>query len=63
MFANHIKRLKQNPSYNKSSQLYTRQEMLAGPAWGVIRSRVAQEKNLGLEVKKQETWETFSHPH
>lgn len=37
--------------------------MLAGPAWGVIRSRVAQEKNLGLEVKKQETWETFSHPH
>lgn len=30
--------------------------MLASPAWGVIRSRVAQEKNPGLEVKKQETW-------
>lgn len=53
MFANHINRLKQNPSYNKSSQLYTRQETLQSPAWGVIRSRVAGEKNLGLEVKKQ----------
>lgn len=53
MFANHIKRLKQNPSYNKSSQLYTRQETLQSPAWGVIKSRVAGEKNWGLEVKKQ----------
>lgn len=48
MFANHIKGLKQNPSYNKPTQLYTWgrkcQEALPG---GVIRHWVAQGEEPG----------------
>lgn len=58
MFANHIKGLKQNPSYNKSSQSYTRGRKRQGALpWGCDQRLGDSEKSLGLEVKETKTQE------
>lgn len=56
MFANHIKGLKQNPGYNKSSQLYTWGRKCRGDLPGVrLEAGETGEKDVEAEVKEART--------